>query len=293
MLITDYIEQDIRQQIIENGAISGPLTLDGISHRYGVSVMPVRGAVERLIAEGFLIKDPRGRLSVNSKKTLNNANAELEPSFTGLPADYFPEIRKEVICRSLRGESGFFRVSELAERYDVGRTKAQNLLQRLAIEGLVEHHARRGWKIRPFQSTDLESFIEARVVLELTAFDRARERLDPDHIDFLYKANSPSKDSAGERLDDSLHQYWIDLAENHYIADFVDRSGRFYDTLYHNATIDETLTAQLAKQHRTILRSIQRADWDEAKSAIAEDLWSLHPILKNSAKQMAAADQLQ
>ena len=288
MLITDYIEQDLKQLILTKGSIPEPLTLGGISSRYEVSVMPVRGAVERLIADGFLLKDPKGRLSVNSEKSLNGA--EPEAAHSGLPPGRFPEIRKEVIWRSLRGESHFLRVTELAERYGVGRTKAQNLLQRLAVEGLLEHHARRGWKIRPFQTSDLESFIEARVVLELSAFDRARKKFEPEQIDCLYRANSPAEKGAAERLDDSLHSYWIDLAENHYIADFIKRVGRFYDTLYHSADIDKSLTAQLAKQHRTILRAIQESDWKNAKSAISEDLWSLQPILKSSAKQMAAAD---
>ena len=269
MPLNQYIEQDLRRRILTGKSVPEPLTLSAISHDYGVSSMPVRGAVNRLIEDGILIKDPTGRLSINPETPPAAGDSEVRNQ-ENLEPDSFPGIRNEVIWRSLRGESRYLRVSELAERYDIGRTKAQNLLQRLAVEGLVEHHPRRGWRIRPFHAADLESFIEARVALELTSFDLAREKFDRSHIDLLYSKNSPEGDC--ERLDDSLHRYWIDLAQNRYITDFIERSGRFYDTLYHSANIDDQLTGQLASQHREILGAIRRGHWNVAKTAISEDL---------------------
>ena len=288
MTLVQQIEHDLKRRIAVGEPIPDPLTLSAISEEYRVSVMPARGAVDRLIDDGFLLKKTNGRLSVSPKAPKRAAKKLAAP--TDIDKGCFAKIRSEVIWRSLRGESQHLRIATVAERYSVGRTKAQSYLNRLGREGLLKHHQRRGWRIRPFRSDDLDAFLDSRVALELMAFDLARDRFDLDRIDALYQANRPKSRNRKAHLDDSLHSYWIGLAANRYVTDFFERSGRFFDTLYHSAEISEQLTSRLVRQHRAILGAIRDQEWDTAKTALIKDLRSLKPILEESASQMAGAD---
>jgi DNA-binding GntR family transcriptional regulator len=288
MTLTQYIEHDLKQRIISGQPLPDPLTLSAISQEYRVSVMPARGAVERLVDDGFVIKNSNGRLSVSPRVPAAASKKVTVP--TNTPGDCLSRVRREVIWRSLRGESDYIRIASLAERYSVGRTKAQSYLHRLSNEGLLEHHQRRGWQIRPFRSDDLDAFLDTRVALELMAFDLARDQFDLAYIDTLYKANRPKGRNQDAQLDDRLHRYWIKLANNRYVAEFFDRSGRFFDTLYHSAQIGEPLTSRLVRQHRAILGAIRNGDWDAARTALTKDIRSLKPILEDSVRRMARAD---
>lgn len=290
MTLVERIEHDMKQRIIAGETLPAPLTLNAISEEYRVSSMPARGAVERLIDDGFVVRKSNGRLSVSPKLPAGASKKANRQSATINEPDCFTRLRSEVIWRSLRGEPEFIRIASVADRYSVGRTRAQSCLNRLSKEGLLVHHQRRGWQIRPFRSDDLDAFLDSRVALELMAFDQARDRFDQAEIEKLYEANRPARKDQAAQLDDRLHRYWIDLADNRYVAEFFDRSGRFFDTLYHSAQLDEALTGRLVRQHRAILGAIQQTDWKTARTALTQDLRSLKPILEESARRMAQAD---
>lgn len=285
MTLSRHIRLDLHERIRADHAIPEPFTLASIASAYGVSLMPVRSALEQLIDDGVIIKHDNGRLSVSPDA--RDTQADFDPPEP--PGDGFAPIRSEIIWRSLRGESEFIRLAEIADRYPVGRTKAQSILQKLSREGLIEHHARRGWRIRPFSSNDLDAYLDARIAIELTAFDLAHDRFDEAHIKSLLDHNRAAGKNRPAQLDDSLHGYWMQLADNRYLCDFHERTGRFYGTLYRNAVIGEPLVSRLARQHRAILNAILDRDRDAARGALERDIRSLKPILDEAAAKLAKA----
>ncbi len=82
----DYIRGDLQAHIAAGGPLPAPLTLDGLSGHYGVSMTPIRRAVRELIADGYLRRRENGRLAVNSRRlgrpAKNQPPAPLRPATT-------------------------------------------------------------------------------------------------------------------------------------------------------------------------------------------------------------------
>ena len=62
MGIVEYIQDDLRNRLVEGRTLPAPLTLRGLAGHYQVSVTPVRAAVEALIGQRHLRRADDGRL---------------------------------------------------------------------------------------------------------------------------------------------------------------------------------------------------------------------------------------
>ncbi|MEZ6046389.1 MAG: GntR family transcriptional regulator [Planctomycetaceae bacterium] len=168
MSITDYIKEDLIARI-QNGEESGDsLTLQKLSGQYGVSITPVRLAVNALIDEGFLQKEKNRRLQVNKRRIQTAGPVVKRPE---PPQDYYEILKVELINLSLKGDDLFIREEATAEKFNISRSNVRHIFSRLVGVGLLEHFPRQGWKVRPFRQSDLDSFIEVRVVMELKALE--------------------------------------------------------------------------------------------------------------------------
>src|SRR5262249_18727922 len=149
-----------------------------------------------------------------------------------------------------------------AEKYNISRSAIRNILHRLAGEGILDHIPRRGWRLRPFRQDDLRAFIEAREVLELKALDLARRKLDAEVLTRILNANSlPDSPEAQPHVDESLHDYIIDTADNSYIRDFFERHGRYHRLLFQWEDHDRAAAIETIRQHREILTALLMKKW--------------------------------
>lgn len=284
MTLSDYIRNDLRQHIESAGTLPAKLTISHLAEHYKVSTMPVRMAVNELIAEKVLHKANNGRLAVNSDKT-PRSRARRHTSVPP-PTDWAKRILDDAIKLGLRGEAVQWKIAETADRYSISPNLVQTTFHRLAGSGVLEHMPRRGWWIRPFREEDLDAYLEVRVTLELKAIDLCRERLDQEILGRLFEGNETSKGKAPPKIDNSLHRYWVEKCGNRYIQDFFDRHGPYYSALYTYATIGNRLLNEIANSHRTILQSLLCRHFGRACEALTKDIKSLRPILTDTIRRL-------
>jgi DNA-binding GntR family transcriptional regulator len=246
-----------------------------------VSFTPVRAAVAELVAEGVLLKGANRRLvpapsaACTKSKPGSPANSLPVP-----PRDLLKVVETDLIRLSLEGEAVFLREEAAAQRYGASRSAMRNVFHRLAGLGLLLHIPRRGWQIRPFRQEDMHAFNEVREVLELKALELAQPRLEPARIQELLDRNRlPASDADPPQIDNSLHAYIIEQAGNHYIRDFFDRQGRYYEILFDWEDLDRDTAIETVRQHRQILEAMLRQDWQSARSALSWHIRWNHPIL--------------
>lgn len=284
MTLAKYIEDNLKQRICAQDSTLDSLTLASLSKHYQVSAMPVRSAVKALIEQGYLTKLTNGKILVtdnlDSLKKIPPGEIQLNPH------EKYSLVRKDVVKRCLMGESNYLRIGELAEQFQLGRTHAQGILHRLAAEGVLQHSARRGWEIRPVTIQDMNAYIEVRVAIEWLALNSIKKKLSTEKLEKLLAANQPGLNQSASSIDNSLHRYWVRMANNRYILDFFDRQGRFYETLYQEAPIDAKKTNEIASQHRVILEALLNKRWSVAKNALEVDIRSLKPILIQGIDQL-------
>lgn len=265
MTVATYIERDLTARIVAGRDLPAELSLPALSAHYGVSFTPVRVALRKLIESGYVERRSNGRVAVvfRSRRT-PPADAPPPPE---RPPTTENVLAEEIIQRSLRGENGFLREEATAERYGIGRTALRQVFGRLAGRGLIEYVPRRGWRVHPFREREMLDYLEIRETLELKALDLAREKLERPHLERLLAANTP--DGRGRpRLDDGLHQYWIDRSGNRYLRDFFARHGPYYFAVFNRAAQDPVVRAQSSGEHRQILRALLAGRQDAARQAL-------------------------
>lgn len=141
----------------------------------------------------------------------------------------------------------------------MGRTVIRQVFNRLAGAGLIDRVPRRGWRVHPYTEQEMLDYIDVRETLELKALELAAKRLEPEPLRVFIAANSP--DSRGKpRLDNGLHQYWIEKSENRYIQSFFAHFGIYYTYLFSYSTVATSVIEDKAAEHRKILNALLRKE---------------------------------
>ena len=290
MNLSDRIQHELTALLAAGQPLSFRLTLSGIAKHFCVSPMPVRTAVVQMIKQGLLIKHGNGRLEVDYDHL--PSPEELAETTPGLDEtqEIDRRIADEVVMRSLTHDEHYLREAATAERYGIGRTVVRRVFSRLSGQGLIDHVPRCGWLVRPYREKDMLDYLEIRETLELKALSLARDRMEPAMLDELRQANDPGDRRHGPRLDNRLHQYWIDLADNRYISDFFAGNAAYYAAIFDYAALDPGAKAAMARQHCEILDSLLCGDHQQARRALVRHIRAQQPNVVKLIDQ-ATADQ--
>lgn len=277
MTLSTYIREDLRGRLRAGGA-PPKLTLRDLSAHYGVSLTPVRRAVEALLREGSIRKAPNGRLAPGTPL----ATRRPVPS----PAAREQGIARDILRRSLQGRAEFLREEAAARAYGVGRTALRRVLSRLVAEGLLEHVPRRGWRVRPFRQEEMEAYLEVREVLELKALDLALPHLDRAALRRLLAENRCS--GGDPHVDGELHAVLIEASGNRYLQDFFRRHGAYFTTLFYYAALGASVVDRMARQHRGVLHELLAGRPARAKDALARHIRAQKPVLRMMMTRLAS-----
>ena len=282
MKLASRIANDLEAQLAGN-SIPFPLTMDGISNHYGVSYTPIREALSSLIENGLLRKKSNGRLEAVVRPT--KKKTKVSAFHQELVEDPVTLITEELVKVSLSGKETFIREQATALKHGLTRSAVREVLQRLAGEGLILHIPRRGWLVKPFRQEDLQAFLEVREAMELKALELARSKLTSSEAKVkLRQIKSSNKIYQNGKvrviIDNSLHQYLIELAANPYIDDFFQRHGKYYSILFKWEGGDEQAAIQAVRQHHAIIDVLLKEDWKVAAKELSVHLHTNHPVLQ-------------
>ncbi|WP_308367488.1 MULTISPECIES: GntR family transcriptional regulator [unclassified Microbulbifer] len=270
MTITEFIKTDVKAALHARGRLPFKLTLGAMSSHYGVSLTPVRHAVDELIEEGVIRRKENGRLELVPDALKGQVVEAPQPESPDQKLD--EQIRQDVIARSLQQDTEYLREQATAEKYGAGRTVVRQVFSRLAGAGLIEHVPRCGWRVRAFSEQDMHDYLDIREMLELRALDLARDKFDEDELRQLLKANRPGQGKDRSLLDFDLHDCWIDRCGNRYIREFFARYSPFYNALFNYAVIDEEVKREMAREHCEIIECLLERDWKGAREALSHHI---------------------
>lgn len=277
MTLVKYIVQDLEAQIRQGKSLPERLTLSSLATHYGVSFTPVREAVEELIQRGFLARTETGRLELRTDAPQSQTEVAIAPPVQ--PVNWEDVLTRYVLLESLRGQAVPLREEAIAQQFAIGRTILRQVFSRLTGAGLIDYLPRRGWRIRPFREQDLHEYLEVRVTLELKALQLAWRSLDRTEIEAMLQGNQPTANADAPRLDNRLHQYFIQTAENRYISDFFSQYGGYYGALFDYAALGDEVIQEMAQQHCAILRAVLDGKLFEAQAALESHIRAQRPAV--------------
>lgn len=272
-MLSTRIERDLRSLVQSGRDPEFPLTLEGMATHFGTSLMPVRVAVEALVADGYLQRQENGRLAVNRRRVRRRAVETAPAPDAPVPAAMISDF---VLRQSLAANPDYLREEAMAERFGVGRTVVRRIFSQLAGAGMLEHVPRCGWRVRAYREEEMLEYLDAREALEVKSMELAQPRLEAAVLERFLEANTP--DSSGRpRLDNTLHQYWIERSENYYIRDFFARYGAYFSALFDQAALAADTAAEMAGEHRAILEGLLANKLSRAQQALVDHIRSQRP----------------
>ena len=277
--LTDYIIDDLKRRIQSGEDVSSRLSLAELAKDYGVSITPLRSAMNALIAGGFVEKLPNRRLRLGKRRGRSGAPsrpARVPPT----PSDWDSALLKEVTLSSLRPHATYMREEVMARKLSAGRSIIRQAFNRFAGVGLIEHVPRRGWLVRPLSPEDMNAYLAVREVLELKALELARGRLVVSELKELIASNGRPGVRAASQLDNRLHDYVIEKSGNRYLRLFFQQyNARYYTELFYHAAPKTSVVGQMVQQHHGILQALVDGDWTRARKLLSEHIRAQGPIL--------------
>ena len=274
-----FIRNDIRTKISKKSEIPENLTLHSLSKQYNVSTTPVRIAVNELLEEKFLVRLTNGRLAINPRKIgrpLKSSNSQ-PPE---LPRDYRAEITRDLIIKSVSGSPEFIREEQTAKQYGISSPVVRELLHQLAGQGVLRHHPRRGWELRLFRQRDFKDYLCAREALELTALEQSWDYLENSVLDKINAGNQlPKTKRQRPIIDDSIHKYIVEKADNFYISDFFQRHGTYFDVLTDWDSQNRASAIEAIEQHHEIIAVILKRDIRTTRKLLSNHIRTNYALL--------------
>lgn len=293
MTLSNYIQEDIKSRLkrhVKHGvALPYDLTLVGLATYYDVSLTPVRVAVRTLVRQHYLRKEPNARLVVNDTALPDDGLDDDSAQLTR-PPDWKEIIQRDVMLSSLRGDSGYLREEATAARYGVSRTVVRQAFGRLVGKGFLEHVPRAGWRVRRYEEADMRAYLVVREVIELKALELARPRLVHTDLEEMVAGNPIPAVGSPVRLDNRIHAYLIDKADNLYLRDFANRHGAYYMMLFEQAALEAQIVAEMAEQHRAILTALLAQDWPQSRRALADHIRAQQPVIRKLLTSLGMAE---
>lgn len=294
--LRDYIKRDLTERLGGGETDPSRLTLAALADRYGVSHKPVRQAIDELVAEGLLVRNHDGRVSVDPRRSKISKKSQVLARTNNNPIDspldrarrVEDRLAKEAIAASLRRNGGYLREEATARRLGVGRTVVRHAFGRLCGRGLLVHIPRKGWRPRDFDVADMRDYLVVRETLELKALELAAPRLEIPELERILARNVPR--SHNPKIDNSLHEYIIKKSENAYIIRFFQEHGAFYSALFDYAAPEASVVAAMAERHAEILAALIDRDHRRAARALAAHIREQRTIVEGLLDRLESTD---
>jgi DNA-binding GntR family transcriptional regulator len=265
MTLVEHIQRDLLHRLGKGEHID--LRLQALAEHYQSSTRPVRLALAELAAQGTLQQDQGGHwLVARIPRRVPNPVVMVDPSL---------RLRDLLVSRALRRDGSYIRETETADLLQIGRGSLRRLLAEFSGKGLVDHDPRRGWRVRILDQANLDAFLEVREALELLALDLAFAKLEKPVLREMELANS----NGG--LDNRLHGYFINRAQNPYIIDFFARHGPYFEMIFDFEGQHSEACKVASDLHLAILSALLADNLAAAKAAMSEHIRGNHPGLED------------
>jgi DNA-binding GntR family transcriptional regulator len=173
----------------------------------------------------------------------------------------------------------------------IGRTPIREALQRLAVEGLVQHLPNRGMLVTDISATEVESIYEFRTVIEGTVARFAALRAAEDDIselqglhDSLSRATEDSDIDTYVALDRAFHESLARASGNTYLEEAVPRIFNLHLRLWFYISTKSGSWQPVAHSHdemtEGVVGAVRARDPDRAERLMTSYITRRHQEIK-------------
>ena len=203
----------------------------------------------------------------------------------------YKKMRRSIIMGQ-RESAERLNIEEIAREYNTSVTPVRDALQMLSHEGLVVIKPRSGYFVATITLKKLRDLLDVRRILELSAVERAAQRVTAEQIAELravHAGYTGDDDESYDRYTDENRNFHYLLAKasgNNELAELVgklhDQLARFMVMRRAGRTMETT--------HKRIVDALENHDAESARQALLDDIDRAHEaILDNIMEEDAEA----
>lgn len=207
--------------------------------------------------------------------------AKVEPLSTGTiertanRADaLYSRLRHAIVQGQLRPNQRLVE-AELAEALQVSRTPVREVLQRLAVDGLISRH-RRGWVVREHNAEEIKDIYACRAALEgyaaLLAATSATDEQLAELEAILYSVADTTSRNEMVDVNERFHEAIIDASGNRLLAELSRRSRLYFFNRRVAKLYTDAEAAHSRAQHVALLEALQARDGARAEAIAREHI---------------------
>ncbi len=248
-----------------------PIREIALSKTHGVSRTPVRLALDRLVEEGFAIRNPNQGVRVSQSPPTLTASMlpapppEVNPT-TSRERAY--ELILELITTGRLKPGQRLIATRLSEELNVGETPIIFALQMLGQGGMVKKIPRRGYFVKNIDLRRVEHIYDLREYLEGAAAALAAKNLtDAGRQALLSLYDQPMDRRMLVEADVQFHKILMDNSQNEllqqYLTELLESIRLFH---IFGLRVIESRLHEVASEHRAIISSVLNGESDLAET---------------------------
>ncbi len=192
----------------------------------------------------------------------------------------YKKMRRSIIMGQ-RQSAERLNVDAIAQEYNTSVMPVRDALQMLSHEGLVVIKPRSGYFVTTITLKQLRDLLDVRRILELSAIERAAQRISPEQLrelETVHAGYTGDDDESYDRYTDENRRFHYLLAKaggNNELADLVaklhDQLARFMVMRRAGKTMENT--------HKRIVEALNAHDAETARQNLLDDIDRAHEAI--------------
>lgn len=197
---------------------------------------------------------------------------------TSLAEQAYLQLRGEILtCTLSPGQVVSER--ELARRYEISKTPIREALAQTCFEGLMQRLPGRGYMVAPITIKNIRDLFDLRLVLEVTAAERAAQNPSPEQIAKLkemavvsYNLDDPESHTQFLKTNRNFHLALAEAAANERLVDALGQLLNEMDRLFYLGLRLRDSSEEMTREHQEVVAALENGDVEGACKTVSKQI---------------------
>jgi DNA-binding GntR family transcriptional regulator len=168
---------------------------------------------------------------------------------------------------------------ELAHRYEISKTPIREALTQVCHDGLMQRLPGRGYMVSPITIKDVRDLFDLRLILEVTAAERAAQDPSPEQIALLkemavvsYSLDNPESHAQFLKVNRSFHLTLAEATGNRRLVVLLEGLLIEMDRLFHLGLRLRDSSEEMVQEHQEVISALESGDVEGVRNAVMRQI---------------------
>jgi DNA-binding GntR family transcriptional regulator len=168
---------------------------------------------------------------------------------------------------------------ELAGQYEMSKTPIREALAQVCHDGLMQRLPGRGYMVAPITIKDIRDLFDLRLILEVTAAERAAQNPSPAHIAMLkemasitYHLDDPESHILFLNANRSFHLALTEAAGNRRLEAMLEGLLIELDRVFHLGLRLRDSSEEMKREHEEVVAGLEAGDVEAVRDAVTRQI---------------------